>query len=165
MLPIEERNHLVPLAQALDLLPSADDALVTDRLARVKPDLPAAELVIAQPDEIEAKLVVATGEKPDRDQAKLLGALETVANSELKAALRLADMPERARRLQELGKTLAQNAPKDLRHRPERETRALTSEIKIALEVLDRIAADAPKERDRRRSFVRGMRDALKRGR
>lgn len=165
MLPIEERNHLVPLTTALDLIASSDTALILDRLRRVRQDLPAVELVIAQPDEIDAKLVVASGEKPDKEQAKLLGTIETVANAELKAALRLSDMPERARRLKVLGKTLEQNAPKDLKNRPAREARALTDEIDVAIGLLDRIAAQAPRERDSRRAFVRGMREALKRGR
>lgn len=165
MATLEERGDLAKLARAVGVVPTAERQQLLKRLGKVAAGGPRMELVIAQPDEIEATLAWPEGKKPRGEEAALSEAVLAVANAELKLALRMNDLPMRAHRVLELGDKLERSARKDLEQLPPARRREIQSEAERARKLLGWVAAEAPKHRDRAREFVRGMSAALKQGR
>jgi len=162
---LEDRDNLAKLARAVGVVPTAEREQLLARLAKVAAGKPRMELVIAQPDEIEATLAWPEGKKPRGEEAALSEAVLAVANAELKLALRMSELPMRAHRVLELGEKLERSARKDLEQFPPARRREIQSEAERARKLLGWVATEAPRERDRVREFVRGMIAALKQGR
>lgn len=78
---LEDRDNLAKLARAIGVVPTAERWQLLARLAKVAASGPRMELVIAQPDEIEATLAWPEGKKPRGEEAALSEAVLAVANA------------------------------------------------------------------------------------
>jgi hypothetical protein len=160
---IDEQAALMPLAQTLGLLPTAARAHVLEKLGSLVPTLPRMQLVIHDAAETSVNVTLLPGEKPGPDTAQLVKALEQAASIEFKIAARLDKFPERANRLQALGQTLSQSIQHDFASlTPEHRVR-MDNELNASLAVARTIGADALREKERTRKFVRDLRATLAR--
>ena len=162
MLTIEERSSRMPLAMALDLLPSAAKDQILSRLRQVAAKLPPIRVVIEGNDQTNARAQSVSG-RPSSEMSRLMKAIDAAVGQELQLATRASLLPERAHRIRDMGATLASGAAKDLANAPAARREQMQAELAASLRLMDTVASSAELARDEYRAFVHSVADAVTR--
>jgi hypothetical protein len=162
---LEERDARTSLATVLNLLPTATEDHLLRKLGDHAEELPPMRLVVDKDDKGPTARVTLLEEraKADDKAQSLILIIEATAGAELQIAERLREIPERSRRMHNLGKTLEQSAETDFadRARPERDR--IDRELNAALDLLRHVADESREVEAGADAFVEGLQLALHR--
>jgi hypothetical protein len=151
---VEERDVRMGLSLQLHLLPTAENEQVLQYLAQ---DLKKHPKFHGKIEDSAAgrrvKISPATEFTPDSATADFMRALEETCTGYLTISGRLKDIPDRARRMRDIGKALSESADKDFASQSSTRTE-VAAELKASLRVLDEVDRDADEMSSRTRSFV-----------
>lgn len=159
---LEERDARSTLASMLGLLPTAPQQQVLDKLGERAPSLPGMHLAIdekAKPP--TSKISLERGASADEPVRRLITVIEATANAELSISQRTGEVPERARRIHNVGVTLIDGAGKDFASRPAEEREQIDAELAAAQDLLLQLAQEAQAQSDSCHSFVVKLQEQL----
>ena len=162
---LEERDARTSLATMLNLLPTAKADQLLRKLGDRAAELPPMRLVVDKDDKgLTAHVTLLdAGVKADDNTQSLMLVIEATARAELQIAARLREIPERSRRMHNLGQTLEEGAEKDFADRPQAERDRIDRELEAALAVLRDIANESREVEEGADAFVEGLQQAMHR--
>lgn len=161
---LEERDARTTLATMLHLLPTAPAEQVLRKLRDRSGELPPAEMEVKAGKEGEsskAEVKVLRGGPPQDAAKNLLLVMEATANADLDLGRRMAEIPERARRMHSLAKNLIDGIERDFSGESPAKRAQVRQELEASLDVLVIVANGARGVEERVRSFVVGLQEVL----
>lgn len=159
---LQERDAYTKLATTLQMLPTAEPEQILKKLRNEAAKLPRMRLVIDVDGERRVEVTLLDEQAvPDRAVRRLMDAIETTANASLVISARMAQIPERVHRMQNVGAVLAEGAAKDFADRPRAERDRIALELKAALAVLSNIANESRAVAATNRVFTQDVQTVL----
>lgn len=149
---IEERDVRMGIALQLHLLPTADADRILSHLERIIPKMPKHRGKLEDSPGGRRVRITAVDGPPDGTTAEFMRVLEEACTGHLTISNRLANIPDRARRMKDIGKPLLESAEKDFSSPTTRDD--VTRELRASLRVLDELASEAQEISRRTRFFV-----------